>query len=206
MEEQIKKRSEIAVEDTWATEDLYPTDEAWEQELATLEQDKEELASYDGKLASSAQNLYHYLFAMENCDEKASRLANYCMRKADEDTRNATYQAMTGKFMSVIVAIGAATAFETPQILSLSDEEMDKFYEEYPQLERYRRYLTNIRRKKEHVLSPAEEKLLASTGEMSQAPDSIYGMFADADLKFPDALDSEGNPHTVTQGTFVPCQ
>ena len=206
MEEQIKKRSEIAVEDTWATEDLYPTDEAWEQELATLEQDKEELASYDGKLASSAQNLYHYLFAMENCDEKASRLANYCMRKADEDTRNATYQAMTGKFMSVIVAIGAATAFETPQILSLSDEEMDKFYEEYPQLERYRRYLTNIRRKKEHVLSPAEEKLLASTGEMSQAPDSIYGMFADADLKFPDAMDCEGMPHTVTQGTFVPCQ
>mgnify|MGYP006967452809 CR=1 FL=1 len=30
----IRERSEIPVEDTWATEDLYATDAAWEEELA----------------------------------------------------------------------------------------------------------------------------------------------------------------------------
>ena len=35
-ETKIRKRSEIPVEDTWALEDLYVTDEAWEKELATL--------------------------------------------------------------------------------------------------------------------------------------------------------------------------
>ena len=73
-------------------------------------------------------------------------------------------------------------------------------------LERYRRYLTDLRRLKAHVLSAAEEKLLAAAGEMSQAPDNIYGMFADADIKFPDALDAEGKAHPVNQGTFVPCE
>ena len=202
----IADRSEIPVEDTWATEDLYISDEAWEQELQTLTSDKDTLASYAGKLSQSAETLYAYLHAMENVDVKAGRLGNYCMRKADEDTRNATYQAMTGKFMSVIVELGAATAFETPEIIDISDEVMENFYRDYPDLERYRRYLTNIRRRKAHVLSPAEEKLLAAAGEMAQAPDSIYGMFADADLKFPDALDSEGKPHPINQGTFVPCE
>ena len=204
--DKIRNRSEIPVEDTWATEDLYVSDSAWEQELATLEEDKAFLAGFAGKLSESGKNLYDYLYRMETTDAKASLLANYCMRKSDEDTRNATYQAMTGKFMSVIVALGAALSFETPEIMAISDETLDGFYAACPELERYRRYLTNLRRKKTHVLSPAEEKLLAAAGELSQAPDTIYGMFADADIKFEDALDSNGNPHTVSQATFVPIQ
>ena len=201
--DKIKERSQIPVEDTWATEDMYASDEAWEQELVTLNADKDVLASFAGRLSESGQVLYDYLSRMEKMDAKGSLLANYCMRKSDEDTRNATYQAMVGKFMSTIVALGAAISFETPEIMAISDETLDSFYAECPELERYRRHLTNLRRLKAHVLSPAEEKLLAAAGELSQAPDTIYGMFADADVKFADALDSEGNPHAVSQGTFV---
>ena len=206
MAEKIRKRSEIPVEDTWALEDLYVSDEAWEQELATLSDDQTVLASYAGKLAESADNLYAYMEKTEQVNAKAELLANYCMRKADQDTREAAYQAMVGKFMSVIVGLSAATSFETPEIMAISDETLDGFYAACPALERYRRYLTDLRRRKDHVLSPAEEKLLAAAGEMSQAPDNIYGMFADADMTFPDALDAEGNPHPISQGTFVPCQ
>ena len=199
----IRQRNEIPVEDTWATEDMYVSDAAWEEELATLAEDKTALQSYSGRLNESAQTLYDYLFMNEKVNAKLELLAKYCMRKADEDTRNATYQAMTGKFMSIVVDLSAATSFETPQIMEISDEQLDGFYKEYPELERYRRYLTNLRRRKEHVLSPAEEKLLAAAGEMSDAPDTIYGMFADADLTFPDAVDSEGKTYPLSQGTFV---
>ncbi len=202
----IRKRSEIPVEDTWALEDLYVTDEAWEQELATLAEDEKALTSFAGKLGESAENLYAYMEKTEAVNAKAELLANYCMRKADQDTREAAYQAMVGKFMSIIVGLSAATSFETPEIMTISDEVLDGFYAGFPKLERYRRYLTDLRRRKEHVLTPAEEKLLAAAGEMAQAPDNIYGMFADADISFPDAVDREGNPHQLTQGTFVPCQ
>ena len=202
----IRKRSEIPAEDTWALEDLYATDEAWEQELSTLEEDEKVLLSFAGKLGECAENLYGYMEKNEAVNAKAELLANYCMRKADQDTREATYQAMVGKFMSVIVGLSAATSFETPEIMAISDETLDGFYAAYPALERYRRYLTDLRRRKEHVLSPAEEKLLAAAGEMAQAPDNIYGMFADADITFPDAVDSEGRSHQLTQGTFVPYQ
>ena len=142
----------------------------------------------------------------ENTNVKAKRLANYCMRKADEDTRDGCYQAMTGKFISVAVALDAAVSFETPEIMAIDDTTLNGFYAACPELERYRRALTDLRRRKDHILSAAEEKLLASTGEMCQAPHKIYGMLADADLKFKDAVDSEGKEHALSQGTFIACQ
>ena len=199
----IRSRAEIPVEDTWAIEDLYATDEAWEQELATLADDNAYLSAFAGKLGESAEMLYQYLERMEQVNAKAELLANYCMRQSDVDTRVAKYQAMTGKFMNVVVSLGAACSFETPEILAISDEELEQFYAAEPKLERYRRYLTNARRRKEHILSPAEEKLLAAAGEMSAAPSDIYGSFANADISFPDAVDAEGNKHPLSNGTFV---
>ena len=201
----IRERSEIPAEDKWALEDLYPTDEAWEEDLKSVGEDQAFLTSFAGKLARPEQ-LYAYLRRSEELNVKADRLGNYCMRKADEDTRNGTYQAMQGRFMSVFVALGAATSFDTPEIMAISDEDMAKAYEVYPPLERYRRYLTNLRRRKEHTLSAAEEKILAAAGEMADAPDTIYGSFADADMTFTDAVDAKGNKHPLSQGTFVPLE
>ena len=205
MSQTIRKRADIPTEDTWNLADLYVSDEDWEKDLEILKQDGVALAAYNGKL-NHAESLYNYLFAMEQADERADRLGNYCMRKADEDIRNATYQAMSGKFMSAVVELGAQLSFETPEIMAIDDATLEGFYTACPQLERYRRYLTDMRRLREHVLTPAEEKLLAAAGELSQAPDNIYSLFADADLTFKDALDSEGKSHAVSQGTFVACE
>ncbi len=202
----LRTREEIPQEDRWATEDLYPTDEAWEAALAEIPAVQEKLVSYAGKLGINAQDLYDYLYASEMNEVKLSRLANYCMRKSDEDTRNPVYQAMAGKFMGVAVALGAATSFDTPEIMAIPDETLDQFYLDCPALERYRRMLTNMRRRKAHTLSAAEEKILAAAGEMAQTPDNVYGSFADADITFPDAVDAEGNKHPLSQGTFIAMQ
>ena len=202
----IPQRSEIAVEDTWNTADLYVSDEAWEEDLKVLDAAGDELSSFAGKLGESGKSLFQFLSRMEQLDQKGSLLANYCMRKADEDTRVAKYQAMKGRFMNVVVNMGAKCSFETPEIMDISDEKLDAFYAEEPGLERFRRYLTNMRRRREHILSPAEEKLLAAAGEMAGQPDDIYGAFADADITFPDAVDANGNKHPLSQGTFVACE
>ena len=202
----IPFRNEVAEADKWALEDLFISDEAWEAELATLAQDQEFFVSFAGKLGSDGETLYRYLDRMEQVDIKIGALANYCMRKADEDTRNTTYQAMSGKFRAVTVGLGAATSFETPELMAISDEQLGAFYAQEPRLERFRRYLTELRRMKEHVLSPAEEKLLAAARSMSGAPSDIFGNFSDADMTFPDAVDGEGKAHPLTQGSFVPSQ
>ncbi len=203
---QVKKipaRSEIPAEDKWAIEDLFVSDEAWKQELATLEQASAAMAAYEGRLAESAKTLYEYLQQVEQVDVKADRLGNYCFRRSDEDTRDSDAQAMSGKYMAAVVALSAASSFATPEIMAIDEQTLQGFYASCPELERYRRYLTDLRRRKAHTLSAQEERLLAAAGEMAQAPDTIYGSFADADISFADAVDGEGNRHPLTQGTFV---
>ena len=202
----IRKRQEVPVEDTWALEHLYASDEAWEAELATIEEDKAFLSAFAGKLGASAADLLAYLTRMEQVNAKAELLGNYCMRKADEDTRNAACQAMSGKFMSVIVALGAACSFETPEIMAIDEDTLESFYAAEPGLTRYRRYLTDARRMKEHTLSAAEEKLLASAGEVTGAASDIFGNLTDADLTFPNAVDGEGKERPLTQGTYIAYQ
>ncbi|MDD5863412.1 MAG: oligoendopeptidase F [Firmicutes bacterium] len=201
--EKIPTRDQIPEADTWALEDLYANDEAWEAELTTLEEDQKALASFEGRLGGSGEALCAYLETMERVNGKMELLGNYCMRRADQDTRNTTYQAMSGRFMSAAVALGAACSFDTPEIMAISDKTLEAFYRDCPKLERYRRFLTDVRRRKAHTLSTAEEKLLAAAGEMAQAPDTIYGALTDADMRFPDAVDAQGRKHPLTQGTFV---
>ena len=199
----ILSREEIPEKYKWAIEDLYSTDESWHDHLATLSEDQEFLVSLQGQLGEAPEKLLAYLTRMEQLNEKVARLSNYCMRKADEDTRNPTYQAMRGKYRGVLTAVNAATSFEVPEMMAIPQETLEDFFTREPGLERYRRFLNNLRRKKAHILSPAEEKLLAAAGEMAQTPDNIYGVFTNADLKFPDAVDSQGNTHPVSAGTFI---
>ena len=202
----IPQRAEIPAEYKWAVEDLYATDDAWEQELSTLHADSELLSTYAGRLAESPETLYEYLEHMERIYAKADMLGNYCNRRADEDTRNPVYQAMRGRFKTIAVALNASCSFEMSEVMAISDEMLGDFYRGCSKLERYRRYLTNLRRRKAHVLSAPEEKLQAAAGDMAGSPSTIYRTFVDADIKFPDAVDANGVKHPLTQESFVPLE
>ena len=204
--ETIRARDQIPREDTWALEDLYPSDESWEQALSALTARQAEAAAFAGKLGESGETLCAFLHLVEDVDGQTELLANYAMRKADQDTRNATYQAMVGKLMGVLTAVGAAFSFATPEIMAIPEEALEGFYKAAPGLERYRRYLNNERRRREHTLSAAEERLLAAAGEMANAPETVFGSFLNADMRYPDAMDSEGKPHALSQSTFVPLE
>ncbi len=204
--ETIRARDQIPQEDTWALEDLYPSDESWEQALSALTARQAEAAAFAGKLGESGETLCAFLHLVEEVDGQSELLANYAMRKADQDTRNAAYQAMVGKLMGVLTAVSAAFSFATPEIMAIPEETLEGFYKAAPGLERYRRYLNNERRRREHTLSAAEERLLAAAGEMANAPDTVFGAFLNADMRYPDAVDSEGKPHALSQSTFVPLE
>ena len=206
MSETIRERKDIPLKDTWALEDLYAADADWEKALARMQARMPELSEFEGKLAQNGQTLCAFLALLEELDTQAESLGNYAMRRGDQDTRDANYQAMNGKFISAVTELGAGLSFATPEIMAIPEESLEGFYADCPRLERYRRYLTDQRRKKAHTLSAAEERLLAAAAEMAGAPDSIYSSLLNADLTYPDAVDSEGKPHSLSQSTFVPLE
>ena len=202
MADNIRSREDVAREDTWAIEDLYASTQAWLEDLEKLKALGAKLPGFAGKLGESAQTLLAYQKLGEEISILLDSLANYAQRKSDEDTRKAEYQDLVGKLTQVWVRLAADTAFEVPELLAISEETMERFYKELPELELYRRHFDVIRRKKEHVLSEQEERLLAMAGEMAGTPEEVYSLFADADLTFRPALDKDGNEHPITQGSY----
>lgn len=204
MSERIPKRSDINAKDKWSIEDIYPTNEAWEQDFAAAKKMPEQIASYKGLLSTDSAKLLEYLKADDDMTVLLESLINYAQRKNDEDTRESKYQDMVSRLEMLFVDISGAAAFVTPEILSIDDETMERFFAEQPDMELYRLCLDRVRRKKAHILSEAEERIMALTGEMTGSPDNIFSMFNDADLKFPDAVDKDGNSHQVTHGSYIP--
>ena len=203
-EQRIPKRSEVDKQYTWAIEDIYPTDEAWAEDLSRLKEIPDRIKAFKGRLGESGDTLLEFLKLSDDISVLVDSLANYAQRKSDEDTAVSKYQAMMGQLMSCYVEINSAGSFETPELISIPDERMNELYKEQPALELYRLNLDRIRRKRDHVLSENEERIMALAGDALSSPENIFSMFSDADLKFPDALDKDGNAHQVTHGSYSP--
>ena len=200
----IPKREDVPEEFTWNLGDMFESDEAWSAEFEAAQELPMRAAAFAGRLCESAQTLYEYLQLEDEAGVRLSMLYGYAGCKSDQDTANAFYQDMRGKAMSLYVAYAGAGAFATPEIIAVDDERFESFYKDEPRLEPYRRVLYRVRRMAEHVLSEAEERLLAAAGEMAASPDNIRSIFMNADISFPPVKDADGNKHTLTNETFVP--
>lgn len=200
----IPARADVPEKDKWAIQDLFATDDDWRAALAKAKEFIPRITAFRGRLAESGAALLSFFRLDDEISLAFDALVHYAQRRSDEDTRVAAYQEMVSQVTRFAVEIQSAAAFETPELLAISDEDMNRLYAEAPELELYRLNIDRIRRRREHVLSDKEEAILAAAGEMAASPDDIYSMLNDADLKFPDAVDKDGSKHPVTHGTFIP--
>ena len=198
----IPKRSEVKTEFTWDLSDMFVSDEAWREEYEALKDMPARVAAFRGRLGESAETLLEYFRLLDEIELRLSPLHTYASCSSDQDTSNGFYQDMVGKARSTWVAIASAAAFATPEIMAIDEDRLNLFYVAQPELETYRRSIYHIRRRAAHILSGDEERLLAAAGEMAGAAGNIVSVLRNADLKFPDAIDSDGQPHQLTGGSF----
>lgn len=199
-----ESRDQIDEKYLWDLSSIYADDEAF---LAALEQAKSypaQLLAYRGEVSQSADKLLAYLRLSDEFGVELGRLLNYAQRKLDEDTRNATYQDYSAQVIATYTDIASATSWFAPEMLTLDNEAMERFYEQCPDLELYRRALFMVFRQRDHILDDAQEELLARAQDMAMQPERIFSLFNDADLAFADAIDAAGNAHPVTHGSYVP--
>ncbi len=204
MADRITSRAEVSAEYKWSINDIYASDELWEADFSKVQSYAGKIAGYKGLLGRSADKLLEFLRMDDELTVLLDALGNYAQRRSDEDTRVAKYQDMANRLSMLYVQIGGASAFVTPEILSIPEEILNGFYEACEDLKLYKRSLDKIRIMREHILSENEERLLALSGEMIGTPENIFSMFNDADLKFPDAVDKDGKPHQVTHESYIP--
>ena len=199
----IPKRSEVPVENTWNLKDLFESDEAWLTEYEEQKHFPERISVFRGKLGSDPKVLLEYLRLEDELNVRIGRLHRYASCSSDQDTANAFYQDLISKARASHVAAYSAAAFSNPEIMAIPEETLEAFYKQEPELEVYRRPLERIRRLSGHTLSPECEELLASAKQMSSAPDEIGSIFRNAELRFPNVVDGQGNHYQLTNGSFT---
>lgn len=204
MSKRISQRADVAAENKWSINDIYASDEAWESDYIKAQGFVDRISAYKGELCQSPKKLHEYLKLDDELTLVFDSLINYAQRKGDEDTRVSKYQDMCSRLEMLYVSIAGAASFVTPELLSISDDDMERFFKECSDLELYSRSLERIRRRRKHFLTEKEEKIIALTGELLGVPENVFSMFNDADLKFPDALDKDGNAHQVTHESYIP--
>lgn len=202
MAEQVKRRDEIDRRWQWKLEDLYPTLDAWEADFQKVKASLTDFAARLGHVKDAPGEAIRAYFDGQLILE---RLYVFAHMHRDEDNANTTFQALTDRATSLSVEAGAATAFLEPELLSMDESAIQALMDD-PALKDYDVYLRNLLRNKPHTLPAEQEKLLAMTGEMADAPQNIYSMFTKADMKFPNIRNEKGEEVPLTEagyGTFI---
>ncbi|GAA0842002.1 oligoendopeptidase F [Bifidobacterium pullorum subsp. gallinarum] len=199
--EQLLKRADVPKEHQWKLEDMFADQKAWDASFAELKNLLKRTDEYQGKL-NNAASIKECFELEDEISYHAERLYVYAHMHHDEDTANPTYQSLSAKAKKLNVEAGEALSFITPEILSLSEAELDKLIED-PALKEFKFTLTEMKREKAHVLSKTEEALLAQVGNLSSAPQTIFGMLNNADMKFPKIKNEEGKEVELTHGNYI---
>jgi oligoendopeptidase F len=199
--QQVPKRSETDPKYHWRLEDLFPSQAEWDREYEQAKALIAKAAGFQGKLSDPAQ--LKACFELEDeLSLHVERLYVYANMRHHEDTAEPNNMALADKSKKLSVEANEALSFITPEVLSLPDETLAKLIED-PNLKPYRFTLEEMRRQKAHILSKAEEALLAQAGNISQAPNTIFGMLNNADLKFPKIRNEQGEEVELTHGTYI---
>ncbi|MCX5780505.1 MAG: oligoendopeptidase F [Firmicutes bacterium] len=199
----IKKRAEIASEYKWKLEDIYPQEQLWEEDFHTIKRLAGELEQRQGTLADSAEALLEVLRLSDELGRKSEKLYVYARMRRDENNADPHYQALFDRAEGLSIQVGSSTAFIVPEILAIPGTELAAFIASNPSLAVYQHALDEILRQKAHVLSTAEERLLAMTADLSMASGNIFTMLNNADLKFPMITDEAGQEVELTKGRYA---
>lgn len=201
---EILERKDLKKEDTWDLESMFESQEAWNKDYEKAVKLAKDFEKHKGELTKSSESLLNALKDRDQLYRMTENLYAYTHMKLDEDTRNSNSQSLSDKGMSLYVEVGDKTSFLEPEILTLDKETIERYLEENEELKLYTQLLDDLMRQKEHILSAREESILAQLGEVANAPQKIFSMLNNADLKFPTIKDEEGKDVEITHGNFIP--
>jgi oligoendopeptidase F len=200
---QERDRSKIPDKYKWDLTHIYPSDDAWQKAKAELTAAIPEIGEFRGTLGQSGARLADALELGTRLSKELARAYVYASMMSDQDTRVSKYQGMQQEMIQISAQLGAEAAFVEPEILKIGREQLESFIAAEPRLAIYRFYLEDLLRRAPHTLTDAEERLLASSAVLGSAPESIYGIFSDADFPFPSVTLSDGKPVRIDNAAFT---
>jgi oligoendopeptidase F len=196
------ERSEIADQDRWNVEALYPSFVEWEKDLTKWGKEGAasqwpELSLYKDNLSDNPQNLQALLEKYFEISRHLAKIYTYAHLRHDENVKGEEAKNAYIRISSVFHDFQTETSWVEPAILALSPE-----YLKAKVLKDYHIYLEKIARLKPYTLAAPMEELLAVTGKALETASRSFSAFNNADLKFPKVADEKGQLQELTHGSY----
>ena len=197
------KRSEADKKYMWNMKDIYESDALWEDDFLKAEELISKMPSYTDKMTESAEDLLALLDYDAMVSEKLEKIYVYANQKSHEDMGEGLYQDMSGRAQNIMVKYQIQSAGVTPAIMAMGRDKIDAFANTCEGLKLYKRYFKLIFRKEKHILDADKEELLAGVNELSETSSDIFAMFNNADIRFEDVADKDGQKKELTHAKYM---
>lgn len=202
----VVKRSEADEKYMWNMKDMYENDGLWEDDVKEAEALINEMPAYIEVMDESPNKLLSLLEYDTEISKKLEKIYVYANQKSHEDMGESKYQDMAGRAQNLMVKYQMQSAPVTPAIMKMGRKKISEYTEadNNPNgLPLYKRYFELIFRKEEHILDADKEELLAGVNDLSETPSDIFAMFNNADIRFADITDKNGESHQLTHGKYT---
>lgn len=193
------ERSEVEKKYRWKSEDIYSSDEDWEDSYTQAEK-LLDFAAFEGKL-KDPDVLKDFFAKQEEASKALERLYLYAHMNHDVDSRVAKYTAMQSRAMALYVKLSSAVAFAEPELTALDEDILESLATD-ERFKDYDYYFRQLIAGKKHILSAEEEKLLASGGEVYAQFQNIFSMIDNADMRFAEVEAQDGSKIRLTHGSY----
>lgn len=195
-------RVEIPEEYTWDLSHIYPNWEAWEKDLAALIELMEQYQAFKGTLAQGPEQILAASKLSDELGQLSYKVYRYPALQQQEDTSDNAVKARLGQVQVAFVKFGQATAWFTPELLTIPEETMQKWLDETPELAPYRFGLEETYRQQQHVLDEDGEQLMSYAGGFTSTTSDTYNSLANADVKFPEFQMADGETRLASHATY----
>lgn len=201
MNQVLNKREDIEDKFKWDMTDVYKDEDLWEQDRVKAYENIGEIEKYSKNLCDSKEIFKSGMDIIYSTQLMVERVYFYANQKYHENLGNSKYQKMSNQTDELITAFGLATSFVVPAILACSQEKIAGYLVDN-ELVQYKMYLNDVFRQKKHILSEAEEAIVAKTNKFSQGASNIFSVFNNVDIDFPEINDGNGNMVKLTHGNY----
>jgi len=198
-----RDRQKIDDKYKWNLSDLYSSIDVWEEEKELFYTKFEKVETFKGKLGNSASTLFNALEYLESVLKDLYRFSSYASMLSDQDTRKSEPLSMDQEASQISTKFSTAAAYITPEILSIPENKLKIFFNQEPRLEKFKRYIDDIYRTKEHTLSAAEENIIAQTGLMQGNSYNIYSVFSNAEMPRAEVKLADGEKVTLDAAGYA---
>jgi oligoendopeptidase F len=201
--DKVLLRENAPEESIWNPQATYASWAVWESEYEEVLTRLPELGEFEGRLGEGPATVLGWLKLYQSISRRTLKLFWFAQQAYRVDTNDPASLRHLDQARSLHSRFNSLASFAKPELAGLGETLLEWAGDE-PELTDYEHYFHNLLRLAPHRRSSEVEEILSMLELPFSGPSRTFSALTNTDMRFHDAVDSQGTAHAVTQTTIPP--